>query len=218
MRLLKQLFTLSSIVILTSTSALAQDDENEVGVKAGLNLSNLFSDEINDQNARVGYQAGLFFKVGLTDHFAIQPEVLYTTKGTTAEYDNFLTGDGEFTQKFNYIEVPALAVINLNENINIHAGPYFAYLLSAQVENKSANSDFNFIEELDEDDFNRFDYGLAAGVEFEFDIIGFGIRYDYGMAKVGKNQSFSFDGSEISSNNFKNSRNSALSLYLGLRF
>lgn len=192
--------------------------QNEAGVKGGLNLSNIFNENINDQNMRVGYHAGLFFKLVMTDFLAIQPEFLYTTKGSTAEYNNFLTGKGEFTQEFNYLEVPILGVINLSDNLNIHAGPYFAYLLSAKVENKSADASFNFVEDLDEDDFERIDFGIAAGIGFEFDIFRFGIRYDYGMKKIGKNQQFSLNGSEMSSNNFKNSRNSSTSLYIGLNF
>lgn len=209
-----KLIALSCSLLLTTTVF----SQSEAGIKGGLNLSNIFNDDVNDQDMRVGFNAGLFFKAALTDFFAIQPEILYTQKGSTAEYDNFLTGDGEFTQEFNYLEIPVLAVVNLSDNINLHAGPYFAYLMNAKVENKSANSDFNFVEEFDEDDFQRIDYGLAAGIGFEFDIIRFGVRYDYGMRNIGKDQSFSFDGSEISSDNFKNSRNSSTSLYLGLSF
>lgn len=213
---MKQLL-LSSLFTFLITAASAQNNA-EVGIKGGLNLSNIINDEITDQNMRVGYHAGLFFKAPLTSFLAIQPEVLYTTKGTTAEYSNFLTGTGEFTQELNYLETPVLAVLNLSDAINIHAGPYFAYLLNAQVENKSANSDFNFTEGLNEDDFERLDYGLSAGVGFESDVIRIGARYNYGMREIGKEQDFSLNGSNLTSNSFKSSRNSAFSIYFGLSF
>lgn len=219
MKTIQSIASLSFLFLLCAHSPLsAQNEGSEAGIKGGLNLSNLYNEEVDDQNMRVGYNVGLFFKAALTDFLAIQPEVLYTTKGSTTQYDNFFTGDGEFTQEFNYLEIPVLAVINLSDNINIHGGPYFAYLLNAQVENKSANSNYNFVEGLNEDDFQRLDYGIAAGLGFEFDVLRFGARYDYGLKAIGKEHDFSFNGSEVSSDSFKDSRNSVFSLYLGLSF
>ena len=212
--------TLLSILFLTGYSTFAQDGESEVGIKGGINFSNFHStdDDVDDQNLRIGYQGGLFFKAALTDFLAIQPEVLYTTKGSKYNYDIGPFGDGEITQKFGYLEVPVLAVINLGENFNVHAGPYVAYMLSADVENEADADAFDFADELDPDDFERFEYGLAVGAGFEFDVIRLGARYDYGLSNVGKEQSFSFDGSEVSSDIFENEKNSVFSLYLGLSF
>jgi hypothetical protein len=38
-----------------------------------------------------------------------------------------MNGTAQF--KLNYIEVPLLLVVNLTQNLNIHAGPYAAYLI-----------------------------------------------------------------------------------------
>ena len=90
--------------------------------------------------------------------------------------------------------------------------------MNASVANKSANADYNFVEGLDEDDFQRFDYGLSAGLGFEFDVIRFGARYDYGLKNIGKEQRFTLRESEVISDSFKDSKNAAFSLYLGLTF
>lgn len=199
------------------SSIQAQENKNsEVGIKGGLNFSNLYSEEVDDQNMRTSFHAGMYFKAALNHFLAIQPEVLYSRKGSTTKYDNLLTGDGEFSNNLDYLELPVLGVFNLTENINVHAGPYFAYLLNAEIQNESENSDFNFVEELNEDDFERLDYGVAAGVGFEFETIRFGLRYNYGLTDVGKSQGFTLNGSEYQSDQFKNMRNSTLSLYLGL--
>jgi hypothetical protein len=215
---MKPLKILLSLFISVSTLSLsAQDGEARAGLKGGLSLSNLISDNINDQNMRAAFNGGLFFKFPLSDNVAIQPEILYIGKGTTAMYDNFFSGDGEFTHRFEYLEVPILAVVNLTDNINIHAGPYFGYMLSASVENISENSDYNFTEQMNANDFNRFDYGVAGGIGFELDAIGFGVRYSLGMQEVGKDQSNTGlfpDESEESSEAFKDLRNSNVSLYL----
>ena len=214
----KTIFAVAALFFTTAFTNSATAQDSEVGIKGGANFSNFFNDEVDDQNLRIGFQGGLFFKAALTDFFAIQPELLYTQKGATTTYDNFFTGEGEFTQKLNYIELPVLAVINLGENLNIHAGPYVAYLMGASVENEAENDDFNFVEDLNEGDYERLDFGLAVGVGFEFEVLRFGVRYDYGLKNVGKDQDFSFDGSDISSDILKNSKNSTASIYLGIGF
>lgn len=203
------------IVLLLTTPLLKAQDDSKWGVKGGLNFSNFYSDEIDDQDLRIGYQGGLFFKAQLLEFLAIQPEVLYTTRGATTKYDNFITGEADFTQKLDYIQIPVLAVVNLTDNLNIHAGPYAAYLLNAEVSNDAENQNFNFVEGLNESDFERLDYGLSAGVGLEFDLINFGARYDIGLNEIGDvNES----GNTVISNAFNDTKNANFSLYFGLTF
>jgi hypothetical protein len=42
------------------------------------------------------------------------------------------------------------------------------------------------IEDNDVDDFNRFDAGLAGGVGLDLESVSFGVRYNYGLTKIGK--------------------------------
>lgn len=213
----KKLVLAGIVSIFLSFSVSAQKSDNsEFGIKGGVNLSNFYSDEVDDQNMRISYQAGMYFKAALNHFLAIQPEVLYSKKGSTTKYDNIISGNSEFTQKLDYVELPVMGVLNLTEEINVHAGPYFSYLINAEVENKSENNDFNFVEELNEEDFERLDYGVAAGVGFEFETLRFGVRYNYGLTEVGKSQDFTLNGSEMQSDQFKDMRNSTFSLYLGL--
>lgn len=218
MNYLKKSITLISLTLFSIAGLHAQSENSEVGVKGGANFSNFYSDEVDDQDLRIGFQGGLFFKAGLTDFLAIQPELLFSQKGSTIKYDNFLTGNADFTTQLNYIEVPIMGVLNLTDNFNLHAGPYFAYLVNVSVENNAENNTFNFAENLNEDDFNRLDYGVGIGAGFEFEVLRFGARYNYGLAEVGKEQSFSFEGSEVTSDQFKDLKNSTFSLYLGLSF
>jgi hypothetical protein len=43
---------------------------------------------------------------------------------------------------------------------------------------------------LDTNDFERFDAGIAAGVGLDFELLSFGVRYNYGLTKVGKERNF----------------------------
>lgn len=182
------------------------------GIKGGVNFSNLYTEDVDDNNMLTSFNVGVFVSMPLTNFLSIQPEFLYSRKGAELVYDNaFASGTGKF--KLNYIEAPILLKINLTENLNVHAGPYFAYLIDAEVTNESESGSFDFEENIDNDDFNKFDYGLSAGAGFDFDSIGFGVRYNYGLSTVGKERSFL--GTTYT---FPDGKNSNLSIYAAYKF
>ncbi|MFN3640925.1 MAG: porin family protein [Flavobacterium sp.] len=208
---------LTTLSLVAFTFSNAQSNVNTTsglgfGVKGGVNFSNLYTDEVDDNNVLTSFHVGVFATMPITGFLGIQTEVLYSRKGAELEYNNaFLTGTAQF--RLNYIEVPVLLKFNITENFNIHAGPYVAYLIDADVTNKSSNANFDFEENLNNDDFNKFDYGLSAGLGFDFNSFGIGARYNYGLATVGKERDFF--GTNYS---FPNGKNSNLSIYAALKF
>ena len=145
----------------------------------------MYTDDVSDNNVLTSFNAGVYAMLPITDFVAIQPEVLYSRKGSELTYDNaFATGKAKF--KLNYIEVPILVKANLTKNVSVHAGPYFAYLVDAQVTNESSGGSLNFEDTYNNDDFNKFDAGLSAGIGFDFESVGIGARYNYGLTTVGK--------------------------------
>lgn len=205
---------LLGIVAIFSVSMTAQnyDKAPKIGVKGGLSFSNLYVDNIDDDEMLTGFNIGMFAKFPLSEKFAIQTEAYYTNKGAKLTYDNVLaTGTTKF--KLDYIEVPLLAVYNISNNFNIHAGGYVGYLISGKVTNESESGAFDFVEDLNTDDFNRIDAGLTAGIGYDFNPINIGIRYYYGLTTVGKEQSFS--GFNLT---FPDAKNSALQVYASFSF
>jgi hypothetical protein len=73
----------------------------------------------------------LYAKFPITNSVSIQPEISYTTKGAELSYNNAFA-NGTATFKTNYIEVPVLLVFNLTNALNVHAGPYAAYMVSGK--------------------------------------------------------------------------------------
>jgi hypothetical protein len=69
------------------------------------------------------------------------------------------------------------------QNLNIHAGPY-AYLISGKTTNKSDSGSYNFEDNVDVDDFNRFDAGLAGGVGLDLESVSFGYVIIWSYQKV----------------------------------
>ncbi len=174
------LFVILFICIFLNYKATAQDYQPRIGIKGGMNISNLYVNDVDDESARIGYHVGLFAKMPITSFFAIQPELLYSAKGASAE-GGFLGSEYDFN--LNYVDLPILAVVNLGPNVNIHGGPYIAYLIGGSFDTDSSvggtSSDINI------DNFNRFDYGVAVGIGFEFGAVSLGARYNLGLNGVG---------------------------------
>lgn len=105
--------------------------------------------------------------------------------------------------------MPLLFYISVTKNFSFHAGPYAAYLVSGMVKNKSNVTLFNFEENINTEDYNRIDAGIAGGASLDFRSVSFGARYTYGMSKVGKEKTFV--GTTYI---FPDSRNGVLSFYL----
>lgn len=202
---------LPSIQAQTNDSSSNSKSGAQFGIKGGVNFSNLYTEDVEDNNMLTSFNAGVYASLPITSFLSIQPEVLYSRKGAELVYDNaFAEGTTKF--QLNYIEVPVLLKINLTENLNIHAGPYFAYLIDAQVKNNSDGGVFDFEESYDNDDFNKFDMGLSGGIGFDFDSFGIGARYNYGLTNVGKERTILGQSYTI-----PDAKNSNISLYISLQ-
>jgi hypothetical protein len=197
-----------SISQFTFAQGTTDSSKLKFGFKGGVNFSNLYTEDVDSNNVLTGFNAGIFAKLPITELFAIQPELLYTTKGAKLTYNNsFVNGTSKF--KLNYIELPVLLVVNLTNNFNIHAGPYVAYLVDGKATNDSQGTLFDTENNLSNEDYNKFDTGLSVGVGFDSDKIGFGVRYNYGLQKVGKERNFA--GTNYT---FPDGKNSVINLYL----
>ena len=206
---------LCAVVLFMSASfgMLQAQEENvttEFGVKGGFNMSNFLSDddEATDENILYGFNAGVYATLPISDFVAIQPEILFTTRGSKLEYNSDL-GSGDAKFKLNYIEVPLLVRVNITKNFNLQAGGYASYLVSSKLTGNGA-ADFN--EDIDTDDLNKFDAGIVAGVGVDFSPVSIGVRYNYGLTTIGKERT-------VAGETFRapDAKNSNFSVYLSYR-
>lgn len=169
-------------ILLNPSDALAQG-RTRVGVKGGLNASSLFYDSqgATNKNERIGFHVGLFAQAPVGEFFAIQPELLYMTKGASADY-NFVGFNGKNTFKLNYAELPVLATFKLGQAVELQAGPYVAYLLNSNI---NSNGDFGSgTSAINRDNFNKVDYGVAGGLNIYFGKAFIGARYEQGLQQI----------------------------------
>jgi hypothetical protein len=152
-----------------------------IGIKGGFTLSNLNFEGVNDNNMRPGYNVGAYINLPLGDVFAFQPEVNYTTKGATANY-NVLFYNGDYSFNLNYFDIPLMGVLRLGEVAELHFGPYIGFLSNSSL---STDGDFGEGQEkLSRDSFKSMDYGLAGGLAFNFNALQIGARYHYGLQQI----------------------------------
>jgi hypothetical protein len=152
------------------------------GLKGGLTLSNMYIDinDIDASNARWGFHAGFFSQIMFAETVGFQPEILFTTKGTSAEYSGIFDQTVDFN--LNYIDIPLLLVFRPLEVFELHAGPYVGFLLNTNV---GLTGTIEGQTELDRDNFNNFDWGIGAGIQFNFRSVILGARYNLGLQNVG---------------------------------
>jgi len=211
------LLLMGILAIFSTVHAQQQQTSNEsalatkFGIKGGLNLTNLSSESFTDNHLKPGFNVGIFSKIPVTPGFSIQPELLYSLKGSKTDYNNFVEGTGQYRFNLGYVELPVLAVVNLAKNFNLQVGGYAAYLTNANVKDVKNNGTIQSITDLNANDFNRWDFGLAGGLAFDIENFTIGARYNYGLTDIGKN-------GNLSSTALGNAKNNGLSIYIGFGF
>jgi hypothetical protein len=174
----------------TETTTIESDRDEaspkvRAGIKGGLNVSNLITDEVTDKNARYGFHAGVYGQLFANEGFAIQPELNFSTKGNKVSYNVGII-DQETKFNLSYLDVPILAVFKLGDAAEIHAGAYWAYLVGANIDTDGdLGDDFR---QLDRDNFDDWDYGLVGGVGFNLGDIQIGARYNYGLNTIARSE------------------------------
>ncbi|MBL7857821.1 MAG: PorT family protein [Cyclobacteriaceae bacterium] len=200
------LLTLFSTLLacVTFQSATAQGNSTRrAGIKGGLNVSNLFVDNVSDENARLGYNVGIFGELVSSESFALQAELLFSTKGSTNQYGSPF--NQEIKYNLNYIDLPLLAVFKLGA-VDFHLGGYASYLVGSTIAYKG---DFiNGVDQIDKDNLKSFDYGLVGGLAVNFGALQVGARYNYGLVKIADS-----NAAEVL---IGDSKNSVAQLYLAI--
>ncbi|PKV66949.1 porin family protein [Pontibacter ramchanderi] len=165
------------------------------GIKGGVSFATLRGsdkDVLGDFSGLTTFHAGVYTQFSLGNTFSIQPEALYSRKGIERNDSTF---------RFDYLEVPILAVFNITETVSVHFGPQVGILMSAKEEDTEVN-----IEPL-----NTFAYGVAAGAEARLSVFRLGARYNLGVEDLRKETN---QGQKIN----QDIKHGVFQVYLGLGF
>jgi hypothetical protein len=191
----KNLSICSLIVLVLLLSAGQSKAQISLGLKGGLNVSNLNGLSIPDveTNALVGFHVGAFLPINLGRNFALQPELVYSTQGAKLE------GALDEDYKLNYFNVPVMLRFYTNGGFFLEAGPQLGF----QVGDVSLDDDDY------EDELNNSDFSICGGLGFmgKSQKFGIGARYNVGVSKLGDLSSTNFEDTDFKNGVFQ------LSLY-----
>ncbi len=174
-------FMVLVVLIMTHTTSQAQ---SRFGIRGGLNVSNISFDKLPDRAEKFGYHIGVFADLPvLPDFMSLQPELSYSTKGTTYKP---LTERRKLNM--NYLDFFLPVAFKLS-SIDIQVGPFASFLISSP--------DYTVFEDnrIIVDAFKKYDVGLTAGLSYNFNKMMIGVRYNQGFVDVTKDNSRPFLGS-----------------------
>ena len=186
----------------------ANAQETKFGVKGGLNLAN-FSGDVEDNSSKIGFNVGGFVEIKVSDKFAIQPELLFSTQGAKFEE----SGSGfSYESKYNlsYLNIPVMAKYYAADKFSLEFGPQIGFLTSAKDDYTATESGVTVSGNEDiKDIFESVDFGVNFGAGYDFtENLSVGLRYNLGLSNIAKTEAG--DDTKISNNVF--------SLSLGYKF
>ena len=144
-----------------------------LGVKVGASLTTFAGAEAKSYDNRLGFHAGVFANLGLTELIAFQPELLYSLKGAN------LKGTNDTGYRRHYVDVPLAFHVN-TDGFFFEAGPQVGFLISSKFETGSLSVD-------NKNDYNTVDFGYLAGLGYQLKHgLGIGLRYNGEFTKFPK--------------------------------
>lgn len=180
---MKKTHILTAIITLLAINTYGQGmDVNSptrihLGVKAGLNYSNIYDSKGDnfDAEGKFGAAAGLFLAIPIGRFLGIQPEILYSQKGYK-QTGAFLGSNYDLTRTSHYIDIPLLVSIKPASFITVQVGPQFSYLLKQKDVFKSALGTVAQQEEFTNDNIRKNTLCAVGGIDFNFKRIIIGTR------------------------------------------
>jgi hypothetical protein len=146
----------------------------QLGIKAGVNIANLHSEDDSDFDSRTGFHGGLLAHIHLSDNLAVQPELVYSMQGN----ENSLGKN-----KLDYLNIPLMIQYMAGDGFRIQAGPQVGFLVSAK-------SKIGNVEENVKRHFESVDFSVAFGLGFLSNSgLGIDARYNLGLSNINENES-----------------------------
>lgn len=154
----------------------------QFGVKAGLNFSNLKSEDGNwlDASTRTGYQAGVWARIGGAGvHF--QPELYVTGKSSDAK---LVEKNEEGKVSFTSLDLPLLLGTRIGlgpAGLRIVAGPVVSFVVDKNIANTFTESVLNV------NDYKNQAWAVTGGLGLDISNFRIDARYEHGLSELSKN-------------------------------
>jgi len=183
----------AGVTSVAAQSAPAALGPRRFGIAGGANSSTIAGGDIGEPSRRTSPIAGLLLVAPVSDMIAIEPEVLFTSKGA-----NFKEPSGDGSLKISYVEIPLLLRVEAirpgGMRPFVFAGPALAIKASCDLTSVEGGVDTSIsCDELfsGASNFKSVDYSVLVGAGLAFDLGGkmfsVGARYDHSLGEVLEN-------------------------------
>lgn len=173
----KVLIRLFFVILILAATTVVKAQVN-LGVKGGINMSNIYGEDVTDTNVKFGFNVGILADYEFSYNSAIQSGLFLTTKGYKLDDD-----EDEIKVNSMYLQLPVHYAYKLDvtpgTRIVLHGGPYLAYGIGGKITDGEEADTFG-----DDGIFKRFDAGLGIGVGAEFGPILLDLGWDFGLADI----------------------------------
>ena len=191
---MKKLFTILTVVALTTTTSFAQ---TQFGAAVGLNMSNISGDDVEDTDMRLGLRLGFSFSRELSDAVTLNSGVVYSVKGWSYDaisinLSTLVAEEVDANFSLNYIELPVNFAFSVADQFSLMAGFYSAFLVgvSNTVDGKDMDADM--------DGWASIDVGIGVGTEFSVnDAISINAGYQMGLSALDEDGEWDSKNSNI---------------------
>ena len=183
----------------------------QIGLKGGINFANVTKvSSINNGN-NTGFAAGLFLAPKSKGFMGYRSELVFSRQGY-----NFETNTNTGNVNLDYIMLPQLTTINITKFFQIQLGGQVAFLINSKSsESSTPTTDYGKLMDY----YNRFDYGLAGGLEIHpFKGLLLGGRYNLSFGNMYKKLATGDPGSMPSFIPDVNVKNNVVNIYIGWHF
>jgi hypothetical protein len=193
-----------------------QEHSLGLGIKAGLNFTNVTGSNSISNSSETGYQIGLFLDPKSNSMLGSRTELVYSRQGY-----NYATGLTTGSVFLDYITLAQLMAINITHFVQIQFGAQMSYLMNAKADStKSSTGNASIDGALSY--FNKIDAGFGLGLEVRpFKGILLGARYNISLTKlynIPTTSNTEDNPSYIPSESGLNFKNNLVQIYLGYRF
>jgi hypothetical protein len=175
---MRKIIFLITACTLMAYSVNAQDDPEElkIGVKAGINMSNIYNAQSEEFTAdyKIGLAAGGFLSIPIGKFLGVQPEVLFSQKGFRAS-GTVLTYPYEFKRTTNFIDIPILIAFKPLPGVTLLAGPQYSYLVK-KTDEYTGVINAVVVEEFENENFRRNILCFLGGADFSLSNLVLGAR------------------------------------------
>lgn len=182
----KIIFIVSAIVLLTTGQLMAQSDDRrenlELGIKAGVNLSNIWDDASSDfqYDSKVGGVFGAFIGIPMGKMLGIQPEVLISQKGFQGS-GTLLSVPYSFSRTTTFLDIPLQLQLKPTEFFTVLVGPQYSYLIKQKDNYTFGSNSTDQEQEFKNENIRKNILGAVLGADFIYENIVISARVSWDL-------------------------------------